>query len=288
MPRAVDVCYRYDGSLDGLLCCIFDSYARDEIPALIAPEDGAQVTLYPIHQVQTVRERARRVSIAIHQKISPDALLLVRLAHLTCLPNRENHVLTFVRLGFQEGRRVTGLMADPRVEVLLKATRHLKNEQHLYKGFIRFSEIDEILLAEIEPKNFVLPLIATHFAGRFSGESFMIYDKTHKAALLYSGGQKEIVKLESFTIPLASPGEQQYRKLWKRFYDTIAIESRENPRCRMSLMPKRYWGVMTEFLEADSTPLPGVALPVPRTRQLGGGKADAFTAPEIAAPHHQS
>ena len=38
-----------------------------------------------------------------------------------------------------------------------------------------------------------------------------------------------------------------YRLLWKRFYDTISIRERENPRGRMSKMPKRYWGTMTEF-----------------------------------------
>ncbi len=41
--------------------------------------------------------------------------------------------------------------------------------------------------------------------------------------------------------------EAAFRALWRRFYDTIAIKERENPRCRMSHMPKRYWGVMTEF-----------------------------------------
>ena len=41
--------------------------------------------------------------------------------------------------------------------------------------------------------------------------------------------------------------EANYRILWKRFYDTIAIKERENPRGRMTHMPKRYWNTMTEF-----------------------------------------
>ena len=45
--------------------------------------------------------------------------------------------------------------------------------------------------------------------------------------------------------------EAKYRLLWKRFYDTIAIRERENPRCRMTNMPKRYWGTMTEFQDAS-------------------------------------
>jgi probable DNA metabolism protein len=46
-----------------------------------------------------------------------------------------------------------------------------------------------------------------------------------------------------------APGEAElyYRTLWRKFYDPIAIEGRYNPRLRMTHMPKRYWGTMTEF-----------------------------------------
>ena len=37
------------------------------------------------------------------------------------------------------------------------------------------------------------------------------------------------------------------RELWKLFFKTIEIEGRHNPRCQMTMMPKRYWGCMTEF-----------------------------------------
>ena len=48
---------------------------------------------------------------------------------------------------------------------------------------------------------------------------------------------------------MAAPSaeEAQYRRLWKRFYDTVEIKERHNPRKQMSSMPKRYWETMTEF-----------------------------------------
>jgi probable DNA metabolism protein len=46
--------------------------------------------------------------------------------------------------------------------------------------------------------------------------------------------------------PGISVSEARYQALWKRFYDTIAIEGRINPRCRMTHMPKRYWENMLE------------------------------------------
>ncbi len=52
-------------------------------------------------------------------------------------------------------------------------------------------------------------------------------------------------------MPAASAEEERYRELWKGFYDTIAIKERHNPRCRMTMMPKRYRGHMTEFSENE-------------------------------------
>ena len=46
--------------------------------------------------------------------------------------------------------------------------------------------------------------------------------------------------------------EVYYRTLWKRFFETVAIRERENPRCQNTFMPGRYRGTMTEFLSADS------------------------------------
>jgi probable DNA metabolism protein len=54
------------------------------------------------------------------------------------------------------------------------------------------------------------------------------------------------MNLEEFDMPKEEQNELMYQSLWKRFYDTIAIEARYNPKCRMSHMPKRYWGNMTE------------------------------------------
>ena len=50
-------------------------------------------------------------------------------------------------------------------------------------------------------------------------------------------------------LPQPDENEQQYRELWKRFYQTIAVEGRENPRQRRTMMAKRYWPWITEMQE---------------------------------------
>lgn len=102
-------------------------------------------------------------------------------------------------------------------------------------------------MGEIAPKNRVLPLLRPHFCARYPEESFVLYDRTHREALFYRPRRWAIVPLEAFRAAAPGREERDFRRLWRRFYDTIAIEGRENPRCRMTQMPKRFWGTMTEF-----------------------------------------
>ena len=61
------------------------------------------------------------------------------------------------------------------------------------------------------------------------------------------------------------------RRLWKRFYDTIEIRERHNPRKQMSSMPKRYWETMTEFQDEDYFLAGSDPLPEGKTERLPEG-----------------
>ena len=58
--------------------------------------------------------------------------------------------------------------------------------------------------------------------------------------------------MEEFRIGAPGEAERAWRGLWRRFYKTIAIEGRENPKCQATHMPKRYRHVMTEFMEDET------------------------------------
>ena len=248
MKNWTQVTYEYDGSFAGFLSCVFESYVNRE-EGVCFLTDEAVVTLWPTRRVETDEAHARRVYRSIPQKISPAAADLIRRAFLTCLPEREVHMFRFLRLGYERGGAVMRDLADDRVAILNKAVGHLNREAHLLTGFVRFSEHQGVLLSEIEPKNRVLPLLRGHFTARYSGERFLIYDRTHHEALVSQPGFRAIVPMDDFTPAPAGAEELEYRRLWRRFYDTIAIQGRYNPRCRMTQMPKRYWAMMTEFQE---------------------------------------
>jgi len=163
------------------------------------------------------------------------------------MENREITVLNFLRLGYKIGAPVTDMLANDTVRAITKIAHNVSWESGYYREFLRFSDYDGALVAIIEPKNFVLPMIIDHYCDRFPDEQFLIYDETHKYAIVHLNGDSAIIPLEHLELPEACAVEEKYRALWKRFYDTIAIEGRINPKLRMNNMPKRYWKHLTEF-----------------------------------------
>ena len=248
MSNGAAVAYLYDGSFEGLLCVVFESFHRRERPLLIFSQQEPQETLYPVWEVETDMEAARKVEASIVSKISKYALRLVRLCYLASEAGRECWILDFLRLGYRMGSSVTNLLSHDLVMPIIKTARQVEREAMMYRNFARFSEYDGSLVARISPVHFVLPLIAPHFCDRFPSESFLIYDDIHQAALVYYKGKRDIVRMEQLTLPELSAEEALYRELWKRFYHSISIKERENPKLRMQHMPKRYWSHMTEFL----------------------------------------
>jgi len=206
-----------------------------------------QATLFPVKEIFTDHSNAQRVEDSIRESISGEALHLVRMCYFSCTESREVAILNFLRMGYKIGPKVTNMLADDTVGLIIKTARTVSRESMYYKEFLRFSDYNGSLVAIIEPKNFVLPMIVDHYCERFPSEQFLIYDEVHKHAIVYQNFEAHIIPLEHIELPKACEKEEKYRTLWKQFYNTIAIEGRINPKLRMGNMPKRYWKHLTEF-----------------------------------------
>ena len=248
MPYRTDIAYLYDGSFEGLLCCVYESYYQKELPPLILNYDDTQDTLFPLKEIATDPEAAYKVEQSIIRKISSEALDIVRLCYYSQTKNREITILSFLRIGFKVGPAITDMLANDVVRTITKIAGNVSRESNYFMEFLRFSEYNETLVAIIEPINFVIPMISGHFCDRFPCENFLIYDKSHKFAFIFQNGKKHLIPLEHLELPKAGAKEEEFRILWKQFYNTIAVEGRINLKLRMGNMPKRYWTHMTEFL----------------------------------------
>lgn len=243
-----DIVFVYDGTLVGFYNCVFESVYSRKIPCVIYTEDTREMSLMSEINIISDEEKADRVRASL-KNLSLRAFELVEKVFLSNLKEKEIKLLHFLLFAYKEGGKVTKMLGHELVNPLLKAERLLLHEAHLFTGFARFSDYDGVLVATISPKNFVLPFFAKHFVGRYSQEEFLIFDDVHKAALVYRNKKVEIIPIDKLELKEITEKEKKYQELWKRFYNTIAIEERENPRCRMTHMPKRYWKNMTEMRE---------------------------------------
>ncbi len=244
-----DVVFQYDGTLEGFLCCVFDSYVNKEFPIAFSGDEECW-SLYEVRCVITDKAHAQRVYQSILRR-SKAAADIVRRCFLTCLPEKESRLYALIRKLYDQGAGFLRNTADPVYYPVHRALRHMGGELEKLRGFVRFSDYGGVLGAEIEPKNRVLPLLRRHFCDRYANERFFLYDRTHRELLVYAAGHSRLLAVDSLELALPGEEEVQFRRLWKRFYETVAIRERENPRCQNTFLPKRYRGTMTEFLPDD-------------------------------------
>ena len=242
-----EIIYLYDGTFDGFLSCVFESFKRKEMPVDILSEKLLQPSLLEQYKIDTDLSKSERVKRAIKEQIGFEAYDLVRDAMFTCLEGKEKLTLNFLKLGFEMGHKAVKLLDNDIVDKLTKAILYLHREAMFFKEFIRFSDHNGLLIAKIKPNNFVLPFIAPHFSDRFPNEKFAIYDESNSALCMYANNKCVISEVQDLQMPKPDEIELAYRKLWKMFYENAAVEGRENHKCRLNHMPKRYWSNLTEF-----------------------------------------
>ena len=250
MLNGRDVIYLYDGSFDGLLSAVFESYYHREIPIGIEENQKIQQGLFCDYRtVITDEEKARRVSESVKNKISPRALKNIYYAYLSDAPDKGRVCLDYIRAGYKLGKNVDSYLTIDCVTAMLNAGHRARTEAHQYIEFIRFSELSGgVFYSEIEPKCHVLPLIAPHFQRRLSNMPWIIHDINRKLCMVYNGKYCYMAPTDGAPDVTYSEDEIQYRKLWKKFYDTIEIKQRHNEKCRLTHMPKRFWKHMTEMM----------------------------------------
>ena len=72
-----DVVYLYDGSFEGFLCCVYESFAQHELPFAMWTPQRETATLYPVKEIATDPAVARRVFASFGKKLGAETEYLV-------------------------------------------------------------------------------------------------------------------------------------------------------------------------------------------------------------------
>ncbi len=252
MSDGTDVIFTFDGSFEGLMCCIFHCFSGRIVPSAVMHNDAEQLVFGDLVEIPSEADKAERVTAGIEKKMGRDVLQFIEKAFLSYDPDKDTLILRFVILGFRYGNSIKSMLADDTVNRIIAIKRHVVNEAHLMLGFVRFSQRGGVLVSVIEPKNSIIPLIAEHFCDRMRSERFVIYDKVHGTALFHETGRSVIADIDGIELIEKDESEVLYSGLWKTFFDTIEIGERYNHKCQRSHLPLRYRGNMTEFANDEA------------------------------------
>lgn len=243
--------YVYDGTFDGLLCCIFRAFERREDPDEVHPCMPAQLSMLgePV-RVQTDAARARRVEAGIVRTAGVQALCHVRDAVFSCNPHAGRDALRYARLVFRYGPAVHDLLTDDTLLRVRETSQRLWTETHRLREFLRFRELaNGVFIAEMTPDNDVTELLMPHFADRFGDMPFVLHDRGRQKAGVWDTHTWVLASSERMQLPPMHAREAEYASLWKTFYDAVAIRERNNPRLRRRFMPQKYWRDLPEMQE---------------------------------------
>jgi len=246
-----DTVYVYDGAFDGFLSAVYDIYALKKAPKdIVSSSDAMQTGFgFEYYYVESSEEKARRVIDGL-EKIDASLSGHVILAFLSWTPGRELAIYRYIALAFRVRERILLKLDDPDVVKVLGMAGQTGGEKNKIKGFLRFSIMEnDVFYADISPKNNVLTLIMPHFVRRMPTRAFLINDLTYKQAGLYDRRDWYIRSSAGLTLPNLRSDEEKYRRMWKLFYDTTAVEGRLHGVARKQTMPRRYHRHITELQE---------------------------------------
>ena len=256
--------YTFDGTMDGLLTAVFDTFDRHEQPeALLTVGDALPLFCGQVHQVVTDEEKARRVWSGMEKRLSREALRLITVGWLSEMSTLNNPLYQFICKVFRQDAGAPSIernYADPDVLEVTNIARKVLHEQLRMKQFIRFQKAkDGTYLAVVSPDHNVLPLIIDHFADRFRDQPWLIYDARRHYGYYFDGSDKPVrVTFEDESaVPFSladgklneevmSSDDRLFQDLWRTYFKAICIRERINPRKQLNDMPRRYWKYMTE------------------------------------------
>ncbi len=236
--------YFYDGTKEGFLTAFLQAFTDEN--AIISSR-SAQIPLgaTPVF-VQTDEERAKRAEtrLCTFDKNSPRELsFLLRSGE----DGAEQTAFSYFRLLAKHKKPVSQMLTEEAVFQAMEIVKRVAFEIHRFHGFIRFTECaGGALYAPFAPDNDICDLLAPHFRARYPAFAFVIHDVKRKKAVVYDGKNTFIAPLPEAEIVL-SANEDQWQSLWKEYYNSVNIPSRERKKQMRGYMPARYWQFLPEI-----------------------------------------
>lgn len=249
--------YLCDDCVEGIFTAIYKAWEDGTSHTDVRVRNNSSISLFEDYiDVSTDKALSEKVASSILRKLSFEVYMNVYYAGLSDDENKASYIYHFLQKAFKCGGSIMNKLQDNDVNRIYKLRRAVGNEAGHYREFIRFEELENgVLAGRIEPKYNIVPLITDYFADRMHNEHWIILDTKRSISAVhvaYKGYAftDQITETDLLNFSGLSKKEADFQALWKRFFDTIAIEERINPNLQRNLMPLRF----RKYMRAESSP----------------------------------
>lgn len=247
-----------EDSVEGIFTGVYDIYEKKYDRSCIelkVPGNNENYQLFTTEEVvETDFEKAKKVANTIKKRFGNEVYYsLVRVA-FSLEKDKADVIFHTICYGitYNKDERLLENIAYGPIGRVFQINRQVKNEANRFVELTRFEEVKGgVLFAQIEPEQYILPLLAPHFTDRLKNENFVIYDVNRKTALVYERnkgwGIYENLMLQRENMNFVE-WEDEIQNLWKIFFKSIAIEERKNTKLQKNVLPLKFRKNMTEFI----------------------------------------
>ncbi|MDO5383094.1 MAG: TIGR03915 family putative DNA repair protein [Eubacteriales bacterium] len=251
--------YTCEDGFENMMCCIYAAWEG----ALVSGHDNVRLVREPVEQVTFFdeyihvdydKDKFEKVVRSIRNKISTEAFYYVYYASLSAEEDALDSIYRFLVEGFKKGALVIYQYTVPAVSRIMEIRRNVGNEACHFKEFARFNSLDnKLYVCHLEPKNNVISIVGQHFADRMPSEYWLIIDDNRSIAVVHSKDEENYLRVltedEMNSLKRTEFMEDEYTKMWRTFFDAIAIKQRENYACQRNLFPIWMRKHTTEFMK---------------------------------------
>lgn len=243
--------YFFDGTKNGLLTCIFESFYDRRIPDDVTTECVQCGLLDEIVTIKTDNEKAERVYKCLKNCKTKYLVSDFNLTFTSGEKKRFKVLFDYLNVAISNKNiDVSKAFALPEIQAFTYLKNRIYTETHRFKGFLRFMETEKgFYYACYEPDNDITELLIPHFTARLQSP-FIIHDIKRNILALCDGKRYKILNGgDNGVTVFMSESEEIFLDLWQQYYKSINIEERKNLRQMRNYMPERYWKNLSEKQE---------------------------------------
>ena len=243
--------YFFDGTKNGLLTCIFESFYDRRIPDDVTTECVQCGLLDEIVTIKTDSEKAERVYKCLKNCKTKYLVSDFNLTFRSGEKKRFKVLFDYLNVAISNKNiDVSKAFALPEIQAFTDLKNRIYTETHRFKGFLRFMETEKgFYYACYEPDNDITELLVPHFTARLQSP-FIIHDIKRNILALCDGKRYKILNSgDNGVTVFMSESEEIFLDLWQQYYKSINIEERKNLRQMRNYMPERYWKNLSEKQE---------------------------------------